>query len=269
MPASAWPKSGAAVADTAPQPQQPLLRLDGVGIAFGGLRAVHNVSLTVPAGSLSALIGPNGAGKTTLFALMSGFLRPDSGRVHFDGRDITGQAPHRNARAGLARTFQIVQPFAAQTVRENIAVGAHLRLAERQAALAAAEGVAQRVGLGALLEQPAGELTVAGRKRLELARALATSPKLLLLDEVLAGLNPQEIAEMLPVVRGIADSGVTVLMIEHVMQAVMHLAGQVWVLAQGELIASGTPEQVTRDERVIEAYLGRGTAARLNRRSPR
>ena len=248
--------SGAAVAE-------PLLRLDGVGIAFGGLRAVHDVSLSVPAGSLSALIGPNGAGKTTLFALMSGFLTSDAGRVHFDGQDITGQAPHRNARAGLARTFQIVQPFAAQTVRENIAVGAHLRLANRSAALAAAEQVAQRLGLSALLDRPAAELTVAGRKRLELARALATQPKLLLLDEVLAGLNPQEIAEMLPVVRGIADSGVTVLMIEHVMQAVMHLAEHVWVLAQGELIASGPPSQVTRDERVIEAYLGRGTAARL------
>ncbi len=240
-----------------------LLELHGLSIAFGGLRAVRDVSLAVPRGSLSALIGPNGAGKTTLFALLSGFLKPDAGRVVFDGADITGRAPHLNARDGLTRTFQIVQPFAQQTVRENIAVGAHLHEPRRAAALAAADTVAERVGLSAQLDKPAGELTVAGRKRLELARALATEPKLLLLDEVLAGLNPQEVAEMIPVVRGIVADGITVLMIEHVMQAVMHLAQQVWVLSQGQLIADGTPEQVTRNERVIEAYLGHGTAARL------
>jgi branched-chain amino acid transport system ATP-binding protein len=241
----------------------PALQLVDVGIAFGGLKAVQDVSLAVPAGSLCALIGPNGAGKTTLFALMSGFLRPDSGQVFFAGRDITGRAPHLNARAGLTRTFQIVQPFAAQTVRENIAVGAHLHIPKRSAALAAAEAVAQRVGLAPQLDKPAADLTVAGRKRLELARALATRPTLLLLDEVLAGLNPQEITEMIPVVRGIADSGVTVLMIEHVMQAVMNLAQHVWVLAQGQLIAEGSPAAVTRNPRVIEAYLGPGAAARL------
>nr|WP_259374427.1 ABC transporter ATP-binding protein [Calidifontimicrobium sp. SYSU G02091] len=243
-----------------------MLDLQGLSIAFGGLRAVQDVSLTVRPGTLTALIGPNGAGKTTLFALMSGFLVPDSGRVVFDGIDVTGRAPHLNARAGMTRTFQIVQPFAAQTVRENIAVGAHLHEPKRAAALAAAERVAQQVGLAPQLDKPAADLTVAGRKRLELARALATRPKLLLLDEVLAGLNPQEIAEMIPVVRGIAQSGVTVLMIEHVMQAVMNLAEHVWVLAQGQLIASGTPAQVTADERVIEAYLGHGTAARLRGR---
>jgi branched-chain amino acid transport system ATP-binding protein len=240
-----------------------VLQLDGVSIAFGGLRAVQDVSLTLPAGTLGALIGPNGAGKTTLFALMSGFLKPDIGRVVFDGRDITGRAPHWNARDGLTRTFQIVQPFAAQTVRNNIAVGAHLHVPQRAAALAEAERVAARVGLGALLDKPAAELTVAGRKRLELARALATRPKLLLLDEVLAGLNPMEVAEMVPVVKDIVASGITVLMIEHVMQAVMHLAQHVWVLAQGQVIAEGTPAAVTSDTRVIEAYLGHGAAARL------
>jgi branched-chain amino acid transport system ATP-binding protein len=241
----------------------PLLSLKELSIAFGGLRAVQRVSLDVMPGTLTALIGPNGAGKTTLFALMSGFLKPDSGSVRFEGADITGRAPHLNARAGMARTFQIVQPFAAQTVRHNIEVGTHLHLAPRAAALADAEQVAGRVGLAPQLDKPAADLTVAGRKRLELARALATRPKLLLLDEVLAGLNPQEIAEMIPVVRSIAAGGITVLMIEHVMQAVMNLAGHVWVLAQGELIAAGSPTEVTRDERVIEAYLGPGAAKRL------
>jgi branched-chain amino acid transport system ATP-binding protein len=242
---------------------EPLLQLSRVSIAFGGLRAVQDVSLALPAGTLGALIGPNGAGKTTLFALMSGFLRPDAGRIIFDGRDITGRAPHLNARDGMTRTFQIVQPFAAQTVRDNIAVGAHLHTARRAAALAEAERVAERVGLAVQLDKPASDLTVAGRKRLELARALATQPKLLLLDEVLAGLNPQEVAEMIPVVQGIAAGGITVLMIEHVMQAVMHLAQHVWVLSQGQLIAEGSPASVTSDARVIEAYLGHGTAARL------
>jgi branched-chain amino acid transport system ATP-binding protein len=239
-----------------------LLQIEGVGKSFGGLKAVQNVSLSVTEGRLSALIGPNGAGKTTLFALMSGFLTPDTGRVVFAGQDITAQPPHLNARMGLTRTFQIVQPFAAQTVRENIAVGAHLHLPSRAQALAFAESVAQQVGLS---PQLASDLTVAGRKRLELARALATRPRLLLLDEVLAGLNPQEIAEMIPVVQGIAQSGVTVLMIEHVMQAVMSLAQEVWVLAQGQLIAQGTPAEVTNNKAVVEAYLGHGTAERLQK----
>lgn len=244
-----------------------LLDIAHLSKSFGGLKAVQDVSLQVPQGSLTALIGPNGAGKTTLFALMSGFIEPDRGTVRFAGQDITGQTPERNARMGMTRTFQIVQPFAAQTVRENIAVGAHLHLARRRDALARADEVAARVGLASQLDKLASDLTVAGRKRLELARALATQPKLLLLDEVLAGLNPQEIAEMIPVVRSIANSGVTVLMIEHVMQAVMSLAEHVWVLAQGQLIASGSPAQVTSHPAVVEAYLGHGTAERLRQKS--
>jgi branched-chain amino acid transport system ATP-binding protein len=232
---------------------------------FGGLAAVQDVSLSVPRGGISALIGPNGAGKTTLFNLISGFLRPDTGTVAYEGRDITGLAPHLVCRLGMTRTFQIVQPFAAQTVRENIAVGAHLRHPGRREAIAAAEEVARRVGMHAQLDKAASSLTIAGRKRLELARALATGPRLLLLDEVLAGLNPQEINEVLPVVRGIRESGVTVLMIEHVMQAVMSLCERVWVLSNGRLIAQGTPREIAADPQVIEAYLGQGTAGRLLR----
>ena len=240
-----------------------LLQAEGLGVRFGGLAAVDDASLAVAKGAIVALIGPNGAGKTTVFNLVSGFLRPDRGSVRLAGRDITGLAPHVICRLGLARTFQIVQPFGAQTVRENVAVGAHLHHARRAAALRFAEAIAERVGLSPQLDKLAVNLTIAARKRLELARALATEPKLLLLDEVLAGLNPREIDEVIPVVRGIRDGGVTVLMVEHVMQAVMHLCDEAWVLSNGRVIAHGTPREVTAEPAVIEAYLGHGTAARM------
>jgi branched-chain amino acid transport system ATP-binding protein len=240
------------------------LRVERVFKRFGGLLAVDNVSLAVEAGRITALIGPNGAGKTTLFSIISGFLPPSEGRVFHRGADITGMPPHLVARRGIVRTFQIVQPFAGLTVHENIAIGAHLSRRSRADALAAAAEVASTVGLGDLLGRPAASLTVAGRKRLEVARALAAEPELLLLDEVLAGLNPAEVATMVPIIRGIADSGVTILMIEHVMQAVMRLAEHVFVLAEGRIIAEGAPRVVVDDARVIEAYLGHGAAARLS-----
>jgi branched-chain amino acid transport system ATP-binding protein len=242
---------------------EPLLEVDGLSKRFGGLLALDAVSLAVEAGRITALIGPNGAGKTTLFAIVSGFLRPSAGTVRYRGADVTGEPPHRLARRDIARTFQIAQPFGGLTVRENIAVGAHLRHRARDDALAAAENVAAEVGLGAVLERPAASLTVAERKRLELARALATEPQLLLLDEVLAGLNPSEIRDIVPAVRAIAARGVTILMIEHVMQAVMSLAEDVFVLAEGRIIAAGAPVAVAQDARVVEAYLGHGAAARL------
>jgi branched-chain amino acid transport system ATP-binding protein len=241
-----------------------MLDVRSVTKRFGGLVAVSDVTLSVPEGSITGLIGPNGAGKTTLFTLISGFQQPSAGTVHFRGEDITGRPPERLAVMGIARTFQIVQPFAGLSVAENIAVGAYLRHAGRAEAMAKAEAVAAMVGL-ADLERPASSLTVAGRKRLELARALATEPQLLLLDEVLAGLNPSEIRDIIPVIRAIRDAGVTILMIEHVMQAVMSLCEHVHVLANGRLIAAGTPAEVVGNPAVVEAYLGHGAAGRLQK----
>jgi branched-chain amino acid transport system ATP-binding protein len=240
-----------------------ILRVENVSRRFGGLLALDSASLAVDEGQIVALVGPNGAGKTTLFSIVTGFLKPSEGRVSYFCADITDIAPHLLARRGIARTFQIAQPFAGLTVRENIAVGAHLHHAARADALAAAEEVAQAVGLGPMLDRPASALTVAGRKRLELARALAIEPKLLLLDEVLAGLNPSELRDMVPVIRDIRARGITILMIEHVMQAVMSLASHVFVLAEGRIIAQGAPQTIAADARVIEAYLGHGAAARM------
>ncbi len=237
-----------------------MLQVTGLTKIFGGLRAVDDASLRVDEGRIVALIGPNGAGKTTMFACIAGFHPINSGRVELLGQDITGQPVHRIARAGMVRTFQITQPFAKLTVHENIAVGAYQKFPDRHQAWQHARAVARQVGMDHLLAQPAADLTVAGRKRLELARALATSPRLLLLDEVMAGLNPSEILEIIAIIRRIRDSGVTVLLIEHVMHAVMSLSDHIYVLSYGKIIAQGNPQQVVNNQAVVEAYLGRGSA---------
>ena len=241
---------------------EPLLRIEQVCKRFGGLLAVDHASLAVETGRITALIGPNGAGKTTLFAMIAGFSRPSEGRIFYAGADITGSAPHLLARRGIARTFQIAQPFAGLSVEDNIAIGSYLSHRSRTDARAAAGRIAREVGLGDQLKRRAADLTLSALKRLELARALAIEPRLILLDEVLAGLNPSEIRDLVPLIRAIRTRGTTVLLIEHVMQAVMSLAEHVLVLAEGRVIAEGSPQAITANPRVIEAYLGHGAARR-------
>jgi branched-chain amino acid transport system ATP-binding protein len=237
-----------------------MLEVRELSKSFGGLKAVDRASLDVKPGEIVGLIGPNGAGKTTLFAAIAGFHRPDAGTVAFEGKPITGLPPHRICAAGMVRTFQITQPFAGISVRENIMVGAYHQTADRKRAMREAEQVAAMVGMADQLDQRGADLTVAGRKRLELARALATGPRLLLLDEVMAGLNPTEIVEIVQVIKDIRQAGVTILLIEHVMQAVTSLAERVYVLNQGRMIAEGTPAAIADDAQVVEAYLGHGAA---------
>ena len=242
-----------------------MLEVQALSKSFGGLAAVERVSLDVGHDEIVALIGPNGAGKTTLFACIAGFIKADAGSVRFLGSDVTGLAPHRICARGIARTFQITQPFARLSVLENVMVGAYHTTRVRREAAVRAEEVARRLGLGPHLDARADALTLAGRKRLELARALATRPQLLLLDEVMAGLNPFEVEEVVGMVRAIREGGVVILLIEHVMQAVVSLAQRVYVLSNGRIIANGSPAAIAADPGVIEAYLGHGAAARLQR----
>jgi branched-chain amino acid transport system ATP-binding protein len=237
-----------------------LLQVRGVSKSFRGLKAVTDASFALPEGSINALIGPNGAGKTTIFNVIAGVYAPDAGEVLFAGRPIHGLRPHQVCAAGIGRTFQIVKPFAGLTVLDNVVVGALRPEKAVSAAKKRAAEIVEKLGLGAKADSPASSLTLPDRKRLEVARALATRPKLLLLDEVMAGLRPTECDQMVEVFREINRSqGLTILLIEHVMRAVMALAQHVGVLHHGEVIARGTPEEVVRDPAVLQSYLGEET----------
>jgi branched-chain amino acid transport system ATP-binding protein len=233
-----------------------VLEITDLNKNFGGLTVTKNLSLKVNEGQIYGVIGPNGAGKSTLFNQISGYIKPDSGKIIFNGKNIVGKQPHELCREGIGRTFQIVKPFGSKTVLYNVAVGAFARTNSRSEALKRAEEVVKLVGLESRKDLLAKNLTIVDRKRLEVAKALATQPKLLLLDEVLAGLTPSEVDEAVALIRKIQSLGITIVMIEHVMRAVMALCERVLVISYGEPIAEGTPQEVTQNSQVITAYLG-------------
>ena len=233
-----------------------LLDVQGVTRSFGGLRAVSNLSFAVERGSILGLIGPNGAGKTTTFSLISGFDRPNAGQILFKGERITGLSPDVICLRGLTRTFQIMQAFPKLTVLQNVMIGAYARHRAVAAARAHATEVLQKLGMAARVDEQARNLTLADLKRLEIAKALATSPELLLLDEVVSGLTPTEVEELVGLIRNIRADGVTIVMIEHVMQAIMALSDTIVVLHHGEKIFEGQPRQVATNPAVVQAYLG-------------
>ncbi len=237
-----------------------LLAARSLSKSFRGLKAVQEASFEISEGGIDALIGPNGAGKTTIFNMIAGVFSPDSGEIVFDGRNIQGFRPDQVCAAGIGRTFQIVKPFAGLSVLDNVIVGALLREKSVPAARALSLRILEKLNLGSKAGLPASSLTLPDRKRLEVARALATRPRLLLLDEVMAGLRPTECDQMVEVFRELNRAeGITILLIEHVMRAVMALARHVGVLHHGEVIARGAPEEIVRDPAVLECYLGEDT----------
>jgi branched-chain amino acid transport system ATP-binding protein len=243
-----------------------VLEVDRIGRRFGGLNAVHDVSFSLDETSVLGVIGPNGAGKSTLINLITGHLKPTSGRVLISGRDMTGARPWVIADARVARTFQIVKPFRDLTVRENVAIGSMFgpsRAGSTRGAMARAEDVLERVGLADKADSEPGGLNVADARRLELAKALAMRPRLLLLDEVMAGLRPREIEAALELIRSLRDEGMTILVVEHVMKAILSISDTVLVMHEGEELVHGKPQEVVEDERVVEAYLGERYARRM------
>jgi branched-chain amino acid transport system ATP-binding protein len=234
----------------------PLLEVQRVSKGFGGVRAVHDVSFRLDEGELVGIMGPNGSGKTTLFNVIAGSLAPDAGHVRLGGQEIGGLAPHRVCAHGIARTFQLVRPFAGLTALENVLVGRLFGRAAGAGAVAEAERLLALVGLEGRGRVPAAQLTLIDRKRLELARALATSPRLVLLDEFMAGLNPAETATAMTLIRTLVGDGLTVLMVEHIVWALMELSRRIIVLSAGEKIAEGPPEAIAADPSVVEVYLG-------------
>ncbi|HUV28618.1 MAG TPA: ABC transporter ATP-binding protein [Anaerolineales bacterium] len=233
-----------------------LLEANEITKRFGGLVAVGNLSLSVDKGQILGLIGPNGAGKTTAFNMISGFYRADEGEIIFDGKEITGLRPDQICKLGLTRTFQVVKPFPNLSVLDNVMVGAYNRTNDRRESRKKAEEIIEFLGMQEMIGMTAGSLSVAHRKRLEVAKALATDPKIILLDESMAGLRPTETDEMIELVRQISRQGIALLLVEHVMKVIMSLADRIVVIHHGEKIAEGTPQQICQDKAVIDAYLG-------------
>jgi branched-chain amino acid transport system ATP-binding protein len=243
-----------------------VLEVDGLGRRFGGLEAVHDVSFTLGEAETLGVIGPNGAGKSTLINLITGHIKPSAGRVVIGGRDVTGAKPWAIAEAGVGRTFQIVKPFRNLTVCENVAIGSMFgpsRARSASEAIVRARELLERVGLADRADAAPGGLSVADARRLELAKALAMRPRLLLLDEVMAGLRPREIEAALELIRSLSDDGMTILVVEHVMKAIMSVSDSVLVMHEGGELVHGPPHEVVEDERVIEAYLGQRYAKRM------